>query len=299
MKAFINNYLHWILLLILVMIWGSSFILMKRTLEFYSNTELGSLRIIFAGIVLLPFAFSRMRKLKKEQWFWIIIVGLVGNTIPAFLFAKAQTGIDSSLAGILNSTTPMFTLIVGLLFFHLKANWLNFTGILIGFIGAVMIIIAKNNGQIDVNIQYSAYVILATVFYALNLNFVKYKLADTDAITITSVSYVVMLPSISLYLFFGTDFINSVGQQGAQYALIYPAILGVLGSAIAIVIFNYLVKLSGVLFTASVTYLIPIVASIIGFIDGEIFKPSFLIWISLILIGVFFVNSASKKTLQN
>ena len=295
MKAFINNYLHWILLLILVMIWGSSFILMKRTLEFYSNTELGSLRIIFAGIVLLPFAFSRMRKLKKEQWFWIIIVGLVGNTIPAFLFAKAQTGIDSSLAGILNSTTPMFTLIVGLLFFHLKANWLNFTGILIGFIGAVMIIIAKNNGHIDVNIQYSAYVILATVFYALNLNFVKYKLAKTDAITISSVSYVVMLPSISLYLFFGTDFINSVSQQGAQYALIYPAILGVLGSAIAIVIFNYLVKLSGVLFTASVTYLIPIVASIIGFIDGEIFKPTFLIWISFILIGVFLVN---KKKLR-
>ncbi len=295
MKEFISKYLHWTLLFSLVLIWGSSFILMKRALEVYSNTELGSLRIIFAGIVLIPFAMSRMRGLSRDQWFWIVIVGFIGNTFPAFLFATAQMGIDSSLAGILNSTTPLFALIVGLIFFNLKARRLNYIGIILGFIGAVMIIVAKNDGQIYINMQYSSYVILATVFYAFNLNIVKYKLTDTNPITIASVSYVIMLPLISVFLIVGTDFTNTILQAGALPYLIYPAVLGIVGSAFAIVMFNYLIKISGVLFTASVTYLIPIVASIIGFIDGELFKPSFIIWISMILVGVLFVNK--KKAL--
>ncbi len=295
MKEFISKYLHWTLLFSLVLIWGSSFILMKRALEVYSNTELGSLRIIFAGIVLIPFAISRMRGLSRDQWFWIVIVGFIGNTFPAFLFATAQMGIDSSLAGILNSTTPLFALIVGLIFFNLKARRLNYIGIILGFIGAVMIIVAKNDGHMDINIQYSAYVILATLFYAFNLNIVKYKLTDTNPITIASVSYVIMLPLISVFLIVGTDFTNTILQAGALPYLIYPAVLGIVGSAFAIVMFNYLIKISGVLFTASVTYLIPIVASIIGFIDGELFKPSFIIWISMILVGVLFVNK--KKAL--
>ncbi len=267
---------------------------MKRTLDFYSNNALGAMRIVFAGMVLLPFVFTRFRKLSRKQWFWIIIVGLIGNTFPAFLFAKAQTGIDSSLAGILNSTTPMFTLIVGLAFYKLKAHWTNYVGILVGFIGALMIIIAKNGGIIDFNIQYSLYVVLATIFYAFNLNVIKYNLSDTDPYTIAIVSYsVVVIPAI-IYLFGGTDFLISLKQEGAKFALIYPAILGIFGSALAIVIFNNLIKISGVLFSASVTYLIPIVASIIGFIDGEIFKPIYLFWILLILFGVFLVNKKPK-----
>ncbi len=277
------------------MIWGSSFILMKRTLEFYSNFELGALRIIFAAMVLLPFAIRRMSKLNKDQWFWLIVVGLIGNTIPAFLFATAQTGIDSSLAGILNSTTPMFTLIVGVILFKLQAKRINFIGIIIGFIGAIMIILTKDDGPLEFNLQYSAYVILASVFYAFNLNFVKYKLAETDAVTIAAVSYSIMLIPISLFLVFGTDFVTTVKEPGAFAALIYPAILGIVCSAIAIVIFNYLVKIAGVLFSASVTYMIPIIASIIGVIDGETFKAASIIWIAVILFGVYLVNKKSVK----
>jgi len=140
---------------------------MKRTLEVYSNVELGALRISFAGLVLLPFAFSRIKGLSRKDWIWLATVGVIGNTIPAFLFAKAQTGIDSSLAGILNSTTPLFALIIGLLVYKLKTHWLNYIGIFLGFIGAIMIIISKNDGHIDFNLQYSAYVVLATVFMLL------------------------------------------------------------------------------------------------------------------------------------
>ncbi len=268
---------------------------MKRTLAFYSNTELGALRISFAGLVLLPFAFSRMKGLSKKEWFWLLIVGLIGNTIPAFLFAKAQTGIDSSLAGILNSTTPLFALIVGLLIYNLKTHWFNFIGIILGFIGAIMIIISKNDGHIDFNLQYSAYVILATVFYAFNLNIVKYNLKNVKPFSIAIISYSIVFFPVLVYLFSGTEFTNTIQQPGALIALIYPAILGVIGSAIAIVIFNYLVKISGVLFTASVTYLIPIVATIIGVFDGEVIRPIHTLWILLILFGVFLVNKKPKK----
>lgn len=268
---------------------------MKRTLVFYSNNALGAMRITFAGLVLLPFVFSRLRKLTKKEWFWLTIVGLIGNTFPAFLFAKAQTGIDSSLAGILNSTTPLFALIVGLTFYKLKVHWINYIGILMGFVGAIMIIIAKNGGNIDFNIQYSLYVILATVFYAFNLNVVKYNLKDTEPYTIAVVSYSIVLFPAMIFLFTGTDFVQSLSQQGAVTALIYPAILGIIGSALAIVIFNYLIKLSGVLFAASVTYLIPIVASVFGFVDGEIFKPIYILWIIIILFGVFLVNKKPFK----
>lgn len=268
---------------------------MKRTLEFYSSNALGALRISFAGLVLLPFVFTRIRNLTKKQWFWLTVVGLIGNTFPAFLFAKAQTGIDSSLAGILNSTTPLFTLIVGLVFYKLKTHWLNYVGILMGFVGAIMIIIAKNGGNIDFNIQYSMYVILATIFYAFNLNVIKHNLQGTDPYTIAIVSYSIVVFPATLYLFTGTDFMQSLSHQGAAAALVYPAALGIFGSALAIVIFNHLIKMSGVLFAASVTYLIPIVASIIGFIDGEIFKPIYILWVFVILTGVFLVNKKVKK----
>jgi len=263
---------------------------MKRTLEVYSNVELGALRISFAGLVLLPFAFSRIKGLSRKDWIWLAIVGVIGNTIPAFLFAKAQTGIDSSLAGILNSTTPLFALIVGLLVYKLKTHWLNYIGIFLGFIGAIMIIISKNDGHIDFNLQYSAYVVLATVFYAFNLNIVKFNLKNTEPFTIAIISYSIVFFPVLIYLFTGTSFAHTIQQPGAIAALIYPAILGVIGSAIAIVIFNYLVKISGVLFTASVTYLIPIVATIIGVFDGELIKPIHILWISLILFGVLLVN---------
>ena len=272
------------------MIWGSSFILMKRTLEFYSNFELGALRIVFAGIVLLPIALKKIWKLNKSQWLWLTIVGIIGNTLPAFLFATAQTGIDSSLAGILNSTTPMFALIVGIMLFNLKANRLNYLGVVLGFIGAIMIIITKNDGEMSFNLQYSSYVILASILYAFNLNIIKYKLEGTDAVGIAAVSYFVVFLPILLFLFFGTEFTTTVMNPGAMQALIYPAILGIVCSAIAIIIFNYLVKIAGVLFSASVTYLIPIIASIFGFFDGEIFKPASIIWIAVILFGVFLVN---------
>jgi len=290
MRDFTSKYLHWILLFSLVIIWGSSFILMKRSLEYFSPFELGALRIAFAGLALLPFAFKRLKGISPKTWLHLILVGLIGNTIPAFLFAYAQTGIPSSQAGILNSTTPLFAMLVGLIFYKIKISWWNVLGVFIGLLGAVLIIYGKGDGNLQFNFFYSALVLIASILYAFNLNLIKQHLANVNSFTIAVISYFVLLGPVLIYLFLGTDFIHTIQDPVNMKGLIYPAILGVLGSALAISIFNVLIKLKSVLFAASVTYMIPIVALFFGILDGEKFAPINFLWVAAILGGVLLVN---------
>ena len=290
MRDFISKYIHWILLFSLVIIWGSSFILMKRSLEYFSPFELGALRIAFAGLALLPFVFKRMKGIAPKTWLQLIIVGLIGNTIPAFLFAYAQTGIPSSQAGILNSTTPLFALLVGLIFYKIKISWYNVLGVFIGLFGAVLIIYGQSDGNLQFNFFYSSLVLIASVLYAFNLNLIKQHLSNVESFTIAVISYFVLLGPVLIYLFVGTDFIHTIQEPGNLQGLIYPAILGVLGSALAISLFNILIKLKSVLFAASVTYMIPIVALFFGIFDGESFPPINFLWVAAILGGVLLVN---------
>jgi len=192
-----NLFLAWSILAGLAVIWGSSFILIKRGLEYFSSDEVGALRISIAFLVLSPFALYRIRKVSLREWKLFILVGLIGSGFPAFLFAKAQTGIDSSLAGILNSLTPLFTMIVGLSFFSLKPRWFNIAGVLIGLTGAIGLISVSGGRGFEFNFQYAVYIIVATVCYAVNVNIVKYKLKETDALTITSFSFF-SIASVSL-----------------------------------------------------------------------------------------------------
>lgn len=290
MGNFVSKYLHWIILISLALIWGSSFILMKRSLEYFTALELGALRISFASLSLLPFAFKRMKGLTINNWVILIIVGIIGNTMPAFLFAYAQTGIPSSQAGILNSTTPLFALIVGLVFYRIRVIWLNVLGVLIGLIGAVMIIYGQSDGNIEFNYYFSSFVLLASILYAINLNIVKNHLNDVDPFTIAVISYLVLLGPILIYLFMGTPFLQTMQKPESWIGLIYPAVLGILGSAIAISMFNILIKMKSVLFAASVTYMIPIVALFFGLMDGEIFAPINFLWVAFIITGVLLVN---------
>jgi len=290
MRDFTSKYLHWILLFSLVIIWGSSFILMKRSLEYFSPFELGALRIAFAGLALLPFAFKRMKGLSLKTWGQLIIVGLIGNTIPAFLFAYAQTGIPSSQAGILNSTTPLFAMLVGLVFYKIKISWWNVLGVFIGLFGAVLIIYGKGDGDLQFNFYYSSLVLIASILYAFNLNLIKEHLANVNSFSIAVISYFVLLGPVLIYLFVGTDFIHTIQDPVNMKGLIYPAILGVVGSALAISLFNILIKLKSVLFAASVTYMIPIVALFFGILDGERFAPINFLWVAAILGGVLLVN---------
>lgn len=290
-----SKLLHWIILTALVIVWGSSFILMKKGLITFSSNEVGALRLSVTFIFLLPFLLFRFKKIKIHQFKYIALSGLIGNGIPAFLFAKAQSGIDSSLAGVLNSLTPLFTLLIGFMFFKYKTKWYNAIGVLIGLFGAAGLIYVNSGGSFKYNFIYSSYIILATLLYAINLNIIKKYLKNIDSLTIVCFAFFsIGIPSI-VYLF-TTDFI--IHFQNNPYAtksMLSICILGVLGSGISGFVYNFLIKITNVLFAASVTYLMPIIAVLWGIIDGEEFGLIQFIWILTILFGVFLVNTNFSK----
>jgi len=296
------SYIPWLILMGLVLTWGSSFILIKHGLEGFDGDSgiVGALRIVITFIVLAPIALMRLRRVKKKQWIILAIIGIISNAAPAFLYAQAQTHIDSNTAGILNSLTTLFTLVIGLAFFHLKPRWYNIAGVFLGLAGAVGLIHFSGNGGFVFNFSYAVYILVATIFYATSVNIIKTYLVELDAISITSISFLVIGFPICIYLLFFTNFIHDLSYaDGAWAGLGYISILAVVGTALALVFFNQLIKMTSALFAASVTYMIPIIAIAWGILDGEQFEWNFIIWIAMILGGVYLVNIKhlfSKKT---
>jgi drug/metabolite transporter (DMT)-like permease len=300
-----RKYVPWLILFGLVLTWGSSFILIKQGLRGfgYDSGIVGALRIVITFLVLIPVALRRIKRVKRRQWLILAAVGITGNLGPAFFFAYAQTGIDSNTAGILNSLTPLFTLLIGLLFFQLKPRWFNIMGVMAGFVGAVGLIHYSGDGGFVFNIHYAIFVIIATICYATSVNIIKTHLSDLDVYSITAHSFLIIGFPVLVYLLFFTDFtVQLVENSHAPAGLGYIAILAIVGTAVALVFFNTLIKMTNALFASSVTYMIPIVAIMWGIIDGEIFKWEYILWIILILGGVYLVNTKrlfSKKTVKN
>ncbi|WP_192347713.1 DMT family transporter [Algoriphagus sp. Y33] len=289
-----NNLKNWGLLILLSLIWGSSFILIKRGLEVFSAGEVGAYRIVAAATFLLPLSIPRIRKLDKNQIKNLIIVGLVGSFIPAFLFAKAQTQLSSSLTGVLNALTPLSVVVIGALFFHSKITLRNAIGLAIAFIGVFVLVTVKEGSGFgaftDIN-SHAFYVILACICYGFNLNIIKYRFQKLKPIEITAISLIMVLPAALIYLMAGTQFsYKVVNVTGALPALGYLTILGVMGTAIALIIFNVMVKTATPVFAASVTYIIPIVAIFWGVLDGEVLLLGHYIGIVAVIVGVWVGN---------
>lgn len=286
--------LAWIMLISLSLIWGSSFILIKRGLEILSPGEVGALRIVSAGVFLTPFALSRLKKVEKTDWRFLLSVGFVGSLLPAFLFAIAQTQLPSSITGVLNALTPIFTILIGLFIYKVRQSRRVFAGIAIGFVGTTILIMARSTGELAIN-AYALLVVMATLFYGTNLNIIKNHLQHLKALTITSVSLMMVGPMAAFYLFGYTDFTYKLSHvEGAWLSASYILILGVVGTALALIIFNNLVQITTPVFTSSVTYIIPIVAVIWGLLDGEE-----LIWLHYlgmagIITGVYITNYRRK-----
>ena len=280
---------QWAVLFILSIIWGSSFILMKKGLESYSHSQVAAFRIFFSFVFLLPLTIRNLKVIRSDNLRSLITVGLIGFAIPAFLFTKAQTQLDSLLAGILNSLTPLFTLIVGVLIYRSRAKWRSVTGLFIGLSGAVGLMW---NGDMQVfrGINFHAlFVVAATLCYGINVNEVKFRLDSLTSLEITSLAFLFTGPPAGIYLLF-TDLQTSFRTPGSLINLGYIAILALFSSVIAVLIFNHLIKYTTPLFAASVTYLIPFFAVMWGVIDGEAFGMTQTLWISLILLGVYLVN---------
>ena len=287
--------LNWIILIALALTWGSSFILMKRGLEVFSSDEVAALRIFIAFLFLSPLLIKHFKKDLIKHWKGFLGMGLLGNFIPAFLFTKAETGISSSLTGMLNSLTPLFTLLLGVLLFKSKTKLINAIGILIGFIGAIGLLTAGKSEDMNNNLLFGVYVVLATVCYALSVNIIKKELGQVNSITATVWAMMFIGPLAGIYLFGFTNFMADLKTNVLAYeSLGYVSILAIFGTALSVIIFNVLIKNTNALFASSVTYLIPVVAMGWGILDGEEVVAMHFIWIIVILLGVYLVNKKPK-----
>ncbi len=279
------------LLIALALIWGTSFILMKRGLEVFSAGELGSLRVAAASLFLVPLAITQLRGLTGTHYVKLFASGLMGIFFPAFLFALAQTRLESSVTGIMNSLTPIVTLLIGVFFFRQQFRRRSIFGIIIGLIGTVILVLANTGGKIGGVNLFALFVILACIFYATNLNFIKYRITDLNAITITSVSLMLIGPLALIYLFAFTDFTYKLStREGAWAAFGYILLLGFMSTSLATILFNKLVKISSPLYTSSVTYLIPVVAVLWGLFDGEKLYVGHFAGMAAIICGVYLAN---------
>src|SRR5450759_186270 len=275
---------HWIALVVLSLIWGTSYIFMKKGLESFSSLQVGALRILITFVCLLPIALKHFHHLNRTNILSIIIIGLFGSVIPAFLFPLAETKITSSLAGMLNSLTPVFTMVFGITIYKRKAIKNQIAGVILGLLGAIGLLYT---GSFSFN-MYGLLVVLATVLSGISSNEVS-KVKELNGIKITALSLFVTSPLAIGYLMFSD---LSVPMHTVNWVrnLCFIGILAVLGSATALVIYYLLIRDTSPIFASSVTYFIPIVATLWGFADNEHFSSSMPISIIFIFAGVFIIN---------
>ncbi len=281
----------WFYLIILSFIWGSSYILIKKSLLGFSPLQLGSLRIIITAFVLFILGFNSLKKIPKNKWKWILVTGYIGSFFPSFLFAFAQTEIDSGVTAILNSLTPLATLVIGLIFFKFLINTKQITGIFIGLIGSLLLIYQGSYINPQQNFLFVVFILIASIFYAISLNLLKAHLQDVSATGIAIGNFLCILPPAFIILFF-TDLkiVDFKVNQDVQNAIFYVVVLSVFGSAFAKILFNKLIQISSPIFASSITYTLPIVAIMWGLVDGETISLGQFFSTGLILIGVFLAN---------
>jgi drug/metabolite transporter (DMT)-like permease len=279
------------LLILLALIWGTSFILIKQGLKVFSPAEVGSLRVAAASIFLFPFALLRWKELKQGDHLKLFLSGMMGIFIPAFLFALAQTRLQSSVTGILNTLSPVWAVVMGVLFFQQRFRGFAIFGLLVSLGGAVILALARAEGEVSGFNAYALLVVLACALYGANVNFLKFRVEGLGSMTVTSVSLLLIGPFAFIYLFAFTDFAHTLTtESGAWRAAGFVVVLALMSTAIANLIFNKMLQISSPLFAASVTYLIPIVSVMWGVLDGEKLYLGHFIGMAAILGGVYLAN---------
>ena len=281
----------WILLILLSLIWGSSFILIKKSLEHFNPYEVGALRVLISGIVLMPYAVAKRKLFPKRHLKWLIIAGLTGSFVPMFLFPMAETEISSSIAGIINSMMPIFVIIVGSLVWKFSTTKRQLLGVLISFTGAC--ISALGGGESGaIKIYPILLLLLATLLYAISTTTVKSKLQEVPAILMSAYvfSFVLFLPSLIALVLSG--FFRDLSlNRGTLEGLGFVAMLSVFGTGLAMMMNYKLLSISTPLFASTVTLLMPIVAIIWGILDGEQLTVQQSCGALVILAGLIFLRS--------
>ena len=286
----------WIILLLLSFIWGSSFILIKKGLLGFSPLQLGSFRLVISALVIFAFGFKSLKDVNKSQWKWLALSGFLGSFFPSFLFAYAETEVDSTITSILNSLVPLNTVVLGFILFKIKSNRFQISGVIIGFIGAVLLIlegVALNPNQ---NYGYTGLIILATLMYAANVNIIKRYLNEVRPLTIAVANFVVVfIPAIAVLFCSGGLSTATLSSTAFLPALGCVFLLSLFGTALAKILFNTLIQISNPVFASSVTYLMPLVALFWGITDAETFNFSQGLAAFIIFSGIYLANVKSKK----
>ena len=284
-----------LLLAVLSLIWGSSFILIKKSLLAFSPLQVFGCRIGIAGIAFFPFFMKEIKKLQRKDLPAFIVVGLFGSGFPAFLYALGQQHVSSSIAGLLNSLTPLFTLLIGLIFFQVKVPSIKIVAVFIGLLGAILLVTYGQPAGHSNNYFYAGMLVIATICYAISLNTVGKYLGDYSAITISSIAFgIVTIPAI--LVLFNTNFVHVMETDSNAYtSLAAVAVLSLLGTFIANILFYKLVQITNPLFSSMVSYLIPMVAIAWGVVDGELITIFHFIGFVLILCGVYLSKTKKKN----
>lgn len=295
-----NERLSWFLLIGLSLVWGSSFILMDKSMHPVGDEmvmgpyQVGAMRIFLAGLVLLPVAVRHLKLLKTKMFWWLLIVGTCGNLIPAILFTLAETRIEPSMAGILNMGTSFFVVLIGVLVYKNKPIWAQTAGILMGAFGLYQILKAEIAFDSE-DTAYALLVLLATLCYGISLTTIKFKLQGVPALAITSLSFfIILFPALIISVWTGA-FTTVFSHPDGLTSLGFLSVLSVVGTALAVFVFTKLVAISSHIFASGVTYLIPIVAVLIGVMAGEKFDLFNLVWVAVILVGVYLMNKKSRQ----
>ncbi|MHB1279605.1 MAG: DMT family transporter [Bacteroidia bacterium] len=285
----------YVLLIVLGAVWGSSFILIKRGLDTFSPLHIGAYRMFAAGVVLLPIFLIWLPKAKRTNFKWFFLSGLLGNALPAVMFSIAQTQLSSSVTGALNSLTPMFALLVGVVVYKIPLDRSKILGVVIGLSGALALILLGNNAQYKADFMYALLVILAALFYGINVNLIKEKFAESRPMVIAAFPIVFMaIPSFFILLF--TGFFEQVSFEGKAFeSLGAISLLAVFGTALSLIAFNHLIQITNAVFASLTTYIIPIVALMWGVMDGESLNAFQIGGMGLILLGVILVRMNQKK----
>lgn len=288
----------WVYLVVLALIWGTSYILIKKGLQGFTPIQLGAVRILLAALFLGVIGFRTLSKLSRYQWKWIAVSGFLGSFFPVFLFAYAQTEIDSGVTAVLNSMVPLFTLFIGRYLFGTTIRPLQLLGVVLGFFGALGLILVGAQMYADQDYRYALLILLAALGYACNANIIKAKLQGTSPLAIATGNFMVItLPALIILPLSG--FFDTVVLEGPYFwsSLGYLTLLCLLSTCIAKIMFNRLIQMADPVFSVSVTYLIPVVGLMWGLVDGESFAPQQLLAACLILLGVYLVTQKKSPSL--
>jgi len=284
MRNISSNYLAWAIWIFLSIVWGSSFILIKKALVDLTYMQVAMVRIFVAFLALLPFMITRMKKVKRENWKFLALVGIFGNGIPAILYSMAQTKVLSASAGILNALTPIFTIILSIIIFRQKFISSQFWGTIIGFLGASLLFI--DGWNFSAFNSYALLIVIATICYGMSVNLVGHSIKDTPPITIAACSFIVIGPLSTI----GVMTVDVDVWLNAQFSVFCVVVLALLSTFIATIIFYRLVHMTNPLFASSVSYFAPVIALLWGLMDGEALYLKHLLALILVLFGVYMIR---------